>query len=85
MPSPDCRHRLQIFGRDFYKHMDVVRVHFCLNNFYLLPLTQLSQYFSYFFPLLSVKYFSPIFWGKYYVIFAIPTRMLLWPTVKENN
>ena len=57
--------------------MDVVRVHFCLNNFYLLPLTQLSQYFSYFFPLLSVKYFSPIFWGKYYVIFAIPTRMLL--------
>ena len=44
-------------------------------NIYLLPFTQLSQNLSYFFPLLSVKYFSPIFRCKYDVAFAIPARM----------
>ena len=70
--SHKARHR--ILRRNLYQHMHMVRAHFCLYDLHMLPLTQLPQNLSHRQPLFFIKYLSPIFRGKYYVILAVPLR-----------
>ena len=62
-------------GRDTDQHMYVVWAHLSFNYFYSFPLAELAKYFSYLQAFLGEKYFSPIFWRKYNMVLAIPTRM----------
>ena len=57
------------------QHMDMIRAHLRLYYLNLFPLTQRSQYFSYFSPLFPIEHLPSIFWRKYDMIFAIPFRM----------
>ena len=44
-------------------------------DFYFFLFTQLPQDLSDIFVYLPIYFLSPIFWRKYYMIFAIPFRM----------
>ena len=51
--------------------MDMVRATFCLTYPYPFPLTKLAQNFSYGSLLFPIENLTPIFGGKYYMIFAV--------------
>lgn len=63
------------FGRYGYENIYMVRRYFSFQYFYAFSLAQFSQYLSYFFSMLFVKYFSVILCTKYDMILAIPFCM----------
>ena len=63
------------FGRYGYENMYMVRTYFSFQYFYAFSLAQFSQYLSYLFSMLFVKYFSVILCTKYDMILAFPFCM----------
>jgi hypothetical protein len=55
--------------------MDMIGAYLRFHNLYFFPVAEFSEYLSYFYLYFTVKYLPAIFWGKDYVILAIPLRM----------
>lgn len=53
------------FGRDTYRHMNMVRAYLPFYRLHSVPLIQLSQYLPYFHPLFFIEYFLPVFVRKH--------------------
>ena len=60
---------------DTYQHVDVIRTYLRLYDLHLLPFAKSPQYFSYFLPLLLIKYLPPKLWRKYNMVFTVPFCM----------
>ena len=67
------KRRYTHFWRYLKQHMDMVGTCFSFQNCYTFPFTQLSENFSNCTLLLPVKYLSTIFWGKYDMVFTVPS------------
>ncbi|GCR47868.1 hypothetical protein BvCmsHHNP033_01701 [Escherichia coli] len=52
------------FGRDLYKHMDIICAAFSFQNQYAFPLILLSKNATYCSTLLSIEHLSSVFWHK---------------------
>ena len=67
------------FGRYGYENMYMVRTYFSFQYFYAFSLAQFSQYLSYLFSMLFVKYFSVILCTKYD---TEQNNRAIYPTIK---
>lgn len=63
------------FGRYLHKYMYMIRTHLCLYYAHSFPFAQFSQYYPYFQPFFSIKYFPSVLRCPNYMIFAVPTCM----------